>query len=128
LTSSLSHLWKLHKPKKAQGDASGESRRYKALWGHVPQPSTCGTHLTIQDYDEALSFNPEDIHLRFGRGHEYYIDGQYERAIPDFDEAIRLRPEFHFAYRARGLIFEGLGRSKKAERDFAKARELGYDR
>ncbi|MCL0100016.1 hypothetical protein M1O55_04025 [Dehalococcoidia bacterium] len=49
-----------------------------------------------------------------------------ERAIQDFDEAIRLRPLYPPSYQFRGFAYEALGKTKKAERDFAKAKELGY--
>ena len=54
--------------------------------------------------------------------------GQYERAIEDLNEAIRLDPQYAKAYFNRGVIYERLGKSTEAERNFAKAKELGYER
>jgi Flp pilus assembly protein TadD len=53
--------------------------------------------------------------------------GQYKQAIQDYDEAIRLNPQDAEAYYVRGLIYGELGKSDEAARDFAKAKELGYD-
>ena len=49
-----------------------------------------------------------------------------ERAIDDYDEAIRLDPEFARAYYKRGVAYRAIGKSIEAERDLAKAKELGY--
>ena len=55
-------------------------------------------------------------------------------AIQDFFEVIRLDPQNANAYSARGLAYEYLGQQglpgpyqELADRDFAKAKELGYD-
>ena len=53
--------------------------------------------------------------------------GQYERAIQDYDEAIRLNPQYVYAYNNRGLTYQSLGKVEEAERDFQKAKELGYN-
>ena len=73
----------------------------------------------------------DDTHLEatalFDSGNEYLSLGQYEQAIQDFDEAIRLDPQYSDVYYNRGLAYEALGKTIEAERDFAKAKELGYD-
>ncbi len=53
--------------------------------------------------------------------------GQYERAIHEYDEAIRFERNTTYAYYKRGLAYEALGKTIEAERDFAEAKELGYD-
>jgi Flp pilus assembly protein TadD len=53
--------------------------------------------------------------------------GQYERAIQDYDVVIRLDPQEAMAYYIRGLVYERLGKTKEAELDFQKAKELGYE-
>ena len=59
------------------------------------------------------------------RGGAYYDLGQYERAIQDYNEAIRLDPKDADAYYNRGIAYGKLGRSVEAERDIAKAEEIG---
>ena len=49
-----------------------------------------------------------------------------ERAIQDYDEAIRLNSQFADAYYNRGVVYSAIGKSIEAERDFARAKELGY--
>ena len=55
------------------------------------------------------------------------LEAQYEQAIQDLDEAIRLNPEDGRAYYNRGISYEEMGKTKEAERDFAKAKELGVE-
>ena len=47
--------------------------------------------------------------------------------LQNSDDAIRLNPQDATAYNTRGLAYEALGKTIEAERDFAKAKELGYD-
>ena len=61
------------------------------------------------------------------RGDSYAELGQYEMAIQEYDEAIRLERNYGDAYYKRGLAYEALGKTIEAERDFAKAKELGDD-
>ena len=48
-------------------------------------------------------------------------------AEKNYDEAIRLDPEYAKAYNNRGLTYQSLGQVEEAERDFQKAKELGYN-
>ena len=64
---------------------------------------------------------------QIGRGDSYAEEGLYERAIQAYDEAIRLERDHARAYYHRGLAYEALGKTIEAERDFAKAKELGDD-
>ena len=49
------------------------------------------------------------------------------KAIENFDLAIRLHPADMEAYYNRGIAYGELSRSLEAERDIAKAKDLGYD-
>ena len=52
----------------------------------------------------------------------------YDRKIQNYDEAIRLDPQDAKSYYDRGYAYRGLGgQNEQAERDFAKAKELGYE-
>ena len=64
---------------------------------------------------------------QIGSGDSYAEEGLYERAIQEYDEAIRLERDHARAYYHRGLAYEALGKTIEAERDFAKAKELGDD-
>jgi tetratricopeptide (TPR) repeat protein len=49
-------------------------------------------------------------------------------ALQNYDEAIRLDPQDAKSYYDRGYAYRGLGgQNEQAERDFAKAKELGYE-
>jgi len=48
-------------------------------------------------------------------------------AIQEYDEAIRLERHWGDAYYKRGLAYEALGKTIEAERDFAEAKELGFN-
>ena len=50
----------------------------------------------------------------------------YRLAMKDFDKAIKLNKNYASAYYQRGHCFRYLGQHKKADADFAKAKQLGY--
>jgi Tfp pilus assembly protein PilF len=54
-------------------------------------------------------------------------EGQHQRAIDDLDKAIRLDPQYEDAYYNRGIAYRNLGQQKIADRDFARAKELGVE-
>ena len=62
----------------------------------------------------------------FQTGSDYSDTGDYEKAVLNFDESIRLNPKNASAYYKRGIAYQGLGEDERAERDFQKAKELGY--
>ena len=72
-------------------------------------------------------FEAEKAITYYNRGMDSYNLGQYERAIQDFGDAIRIDPLYAKSYYNRGITYERLGKSTEAERDIAKAKELGYD-
>ena len=57
----------------------------------------------------------------------FLIMGESDDAIADYTEAIRLNPEYADAYYYRSLAYQQKGNQSKAEADFAKAKELGYE-
>jgi|GEM_PF-3129950 len=58
---------------------------------------------------------------------EEYYRKLYEDAITDFNKAISLDPNLAVAYNNRGVAYQRLGETIKANQDFAKAKELGYE-
>ena len=80
-----------------------------------------------ENYDKAIRLNPQNAKAYNNRGVSYHELIDYNWAIYDYDEAIRLAPEYALAYNNRGLTYQSLGKVEEAERDFQKAKELGYN-
>ena len=57
----------------------------------------------------------------------YYKLGQYALAVEEFTKAIDLDPKCVEAYENRGITYDDLGEQEKAQADFAKANEYGYN-
>ena len=85
------------------------------LWFLVLSGAWCPEFLGCQDWGQIVRWD------------SYAEEGLYERAIQEYDEAIRLERDHARAYYHRGLAYEALGKTIEAERDFAKAKELGDD-
>jgi tetratricopeptide (TPR) repeat protein len=82
----------------------------------------------ISDYTAAIRIDPDDALAYNNRGFIYRrILGQYDQAISDYTAAIRIDPDFALAYNGRGVAYQELGDQVKADADFAKAKELGFD-
>ena len=60
-------------------------------------------------------------------GLELDYQGKYNEAIKKYNEALELKPDWNWAYNNRGLAYQALGENAKAQADFAKAKELGYN-
>ena len=73
----------------------------------------------------ACSLSPAET--AYNRGWDYAEQGDYENAIEAYDEAIRLNPQYAKAYNNRGIAYGLLGQQEQADRDFAKAKELGVE-
>jgi tetratricopeptide (TPR) repeat protein len=92
--------------------------------------------LAINDYTTSIELYPKsadpfgvqglDCHYG-GRGFAYYCMDEHDLAIADFTEAIRLNPHAGKAYHYRGVVYREKNEHAKAEADFAKAKELGYE-
>ena len=63
----------------------------------------------------------------YNRAGAYAVSGNLEAALKDFTKVIELQPDKGKAYYLRGLIYKAMGDNTKAQADYAKARELGYN-
>jgi len=59
-------------------------------------------------------------------GNAYGELGLLQQTIEDYTEDIRLNPKYAIAYYKRGVAYGLLGDTAQAERDIARAKELGY--
>ena len=62
-----------------------------------------------------------------GRANVYILQNKLKNAIADFSSAIELEPEAAVIYHTRGKLYEQIGELDKAEEDFLKAEDLGFD-
>ena len=65
--------------------------------------------------------------MYFYRASAHFARAEFEQGIADFSRVIELDPGEAAAYYNRGLSYQELGDADKAEADFAKAKELGYE-
>ncbi len=80
---------------------------------------------TIEDYDMAISLEPNNAKTYYNRGNAYYGKGQYDRAIVDFNKAISLDSNNAFAYyNNRGYAYYGKGQYDRAIADYNMAISL----
>ena len=82
----------------------------------------------IADLNKAIQINPNfvDPYLRLGLA--YMELAQYDMAMFNFTKAIGINPNIDASvYKIRGNCYKELGFYSKAQADFARARELGYD-
>lgn len=91
---------------------------------------------SIEDFTKSIQLSPPDNDIPyFYRGRAYYYSRNYERAVADFTKAIQLDPEVAGTdffdkgsyYYYRGLCYKALGDNTRAQADFNKAKELGYN-
>lgn len=75
----------------------------------------------IDDFDEAISLNPEYAEAYFNRGTVHNGKGDYDRAIADFGQAILLDPKDAGAYNNRGIAYKNKGEYGRAISDFDEA-------
>ena len=78
----------------------------------------------IEDFGEAMRFDPGLVDAYMMRGHAYMNQEQFERAIEDFDQAMRLGAEPVDAYISRGNAYSNLGQFELAIQDFDEAIRL----
>ena len=63
----------------------------------------------------------------FTRGNGHLFKGHFELALADFEAAVQADPTSADAIYACGLARQLLGDGDGAEKDFQRARELGYE-
>ena len=83
--------------------------------------------LAIADCNRALKLNPRDPIAFFTRGNAHLFSGKLELALADFNTAVEFDPTSGRSTYGRGLVRQLLGDDHGAEKDFQRARELGYD-
>ena len=81
----------------------------------------------IASYTEAIRVKPDYAEAYMQRGLAYFIKGDLDNSITDLTEVIRLDPGKKEAYHFRGNAYKAKGDQARAEADYAKARELGYN-
>ena len=81
-----------------------------------------------QDYTKAIELNPKNDFNYYMRGNFYKINlKNYNAAIQDYTKAIELSSKNKWYYKTRGDCYQQLGDEAKAQADFKKAKELGYN-
>ena len=81
----------------------------------------------VENYTKVLEFLPNDYLMYFARGLAYCFLKNYDAALADCDSALKIEQDGGI-YQLRGLCYKNLGETAKAEADFAKAKELGYQK
>ena len=81
----------------------------------------------ITNYNKAIELNPQHANAYYNRGLIYKNSKQYNEAISDFSNYIRLVPNDKDGYEQRGYCYQQLGDNARAQADFAKAKQLGYN-
>ncbi len=96
---------------------------------------------SIKLYTEAIEIAPENASIYNARGYAYssfawskHFDENLSAAqklrvlaLEDYNKAIQLNPNLAEMYYLRGMIYQQLGEEEKAQADFDKAKELGYE-
>jgi lipoprotein NlpI len=78
----------------------------------------------IQDFDQAIRFDPDATDYFYRRGLAYFEKNDYDRAIENFNEALKLGPENVSILRQRGSAFEAKKEYDHAIRDYDRAISL----
>ena len=81
----------------------------------------------IADFSKAIELNPNDAYYAYNnRGGSYCLIRKFKKAIADATKAIEIDPNIANAYVIRGYCYQALGETEKANADFAKAKQFGY--
>jgi len=77
-----------------------------------------------KDYQSAINLDPKSGEAFLNLGNLYFIDKAFTIAINQYDKAISLElSKGHIAYYNRGMAWENLGDTDKAENDYRQALE-----
>ncbi len=82
--------------------------------------------LKVQYYSNTIALNPKNAQAYNNRGTAYYKNNKLDKAITDFNKAIAFNHQHAQAYNNRGLAYEKQNKKILAEKNFAKAQELGF--
>lgn len=83
--------------------------------------------LAIQDYDKALSLEPNNVQARYYRGVALRSLGRYEEALNEVDQAIALSPNTGLYHFTRAQILRSLGKNNQSLQAAQKAKSLGHN-
>ena len=77
----------------------------------------------IEDYTNAIQFNPSFSHAYYNRGLAHSSKGNYDHEIADYTQAINLNPRLVDAYNNRGVAYHKKGQYDRAIADYNRALE-----
>ena len=77
------------------------------------------------DFEEAAWLDPDNADIQFNLGTAHLSMGMFEQALVNFDRAIALKPDMSDAVGNRAVALTALWQDERAERDVARAVELG---
>jgi len=72
----------------------------------------------IEDFDQAITIDPNSVPAYFNRGQAYVLQGEIQKALTDFNQAIEIDPNSFIAYNNRGLAHLQRGDFEGAIADF----------
>ena len=107
-------------PSKAEPDAKA-LKHYHLAGDYASQGQM---DLAIEQYNEAISIDPEFTVAYFDRGIAFQRIEDYDQAIADYTQAIALDPDYASSYYQRGVTYYYQGDLEKAISDLNKATEL----
>ena len=99
-----------------------------AVYSHLDVTRDDDWQKAIDDFDQAILFNPRDSSTYVDRGITYDNMAQPERAIEDFNQAIVFDPRNGLAYANRALVLAFLKQEAEAREDADRSIALGIDR
>ena len=81
--------------------------------------------LAIGEYAKAIYWRPLYALAYVNRGLAFYMLRRFGQSIKCFDRALSIKKDYALAYHNRGMAYMQQGMLRRAEKDFAKARQLG---